>query len=194
MGSWPFTEQLTYRVNEPVSWRVINASNQAHPMHLHGFYYTVKSRGNRDSDHIYKEAYRYKTVTELLKPGETMSVSWVPEREGNWLFHCHTLVHIMPESFLREQMPMDDHDPANLANHARNGMGGIMMGIHVLPASTPAIKVDTVKPKERMLTLIAREQLNMFDTLPAKGFVLLEETILRGSHQRSRPAHCFNAK
>jgi len=180
--TWPFTEQLTYQVNEPVSWRVINASNQPHPMHLHGFYYTVKSRGTQDSDHIYKEAYRYKTITELLKPGETMSVGWVPEREGNWLFHCHTLVHIMPESFLREQMPMDDHNPVNLANHALNGMGGIIIGIHVLPSSTPVMKADAVKTKERMLTLIAREHLNMFDTLPAKGFVLLEGDRVSGDN------------
>ena len=172
--TWPYTEQLTYRVNEPVSWRVINASNQVHPMHLHGFYYTVRSRGKQDSDHVFNSAYSYKAITELLKPGETMAMDWVPEREGNWLFHCHTLVHIMPESFLREKMPFDDHGHENLADHALNGMGGLIMGIHVLPASTFVEKVDVVKTKERMLTLIAREQFNLFDTLPAKGFILLE--------------------
>jgi len=35
--SWPFTEQLTYKVGDPVNWRVINASSSGHPMHLHGF-------------------------------------------------------------------------------------------------------------------------------------------------------------
>ena len=37
--SWPSTERLTYRLGDPVRWRVINLSSQIHPMHLHGFYY-----------------------------------------------------------------------------------------------------------------------------------------------------------
>ena len=24
-----------------------------------------------------------------MNPGATMAMTWVPEREGNWLFHCH---------------------------------------------------------------------------------------------------------
>jgi hypothetical protein len=44
--SWPFTERLIYKEGEEVNWKVINASNQQHPMHLHGFYYTVNSHGN----------------------------------------------------------------------------------------------------------------------------------------------------
>ena len=43
--SWPFTERLTYTQHVPVNWRAINASNQVHPMHLHGFFYNVNSRG-----------------------------------------------------------------------------------------------------------------------------------------------------
>ena len=39
--SWPSTERLTYRLGDPVRWRVINLSSQIHPMHLHGFYYRV---------------------------------------------------------------------------------------------------------------------------------------------------------
>jgi FtsP/CotA-like multicopper oxidase with cupredoxin domain len=90
--TWPYTERLTYLIDQDVHWRVINASNQAHPMHLHGFYYTVNSRGNADRDMIYEEQYRRRSVTELVQPHETMSMTWTPEKEGNWLFHCHTLV------------------------------------------------------------------------------------------------------
>ncbi len=50
--TWPYTERLAYQKDEPVHWRVINASNQDHPMHLHGFYYTVNSRGNADTWYI----------------------------------------------------------------------------------------------------------------------------------------------
>jgi len=34
--SWPYTERLEYTAGEPVRWRVINATDSCHPMHLHG--------------------------------------------------------------------------------------------------------------------------------------------------------------
>ena len=43
---WPATERLTYRLGEPVRWRVLNLSSQPHPMHLHGFYFDVERLGN----------------------------------------------------------------------------------------------------------------------------------------------------
>ena len=45
--SWPATERLTYQLGDKVRWRVINLSSQAHPMHLHGFYFEVDSLGRR---------------------------------------------------------------------------------------------------------------------------------------------------
>ncbi len=44
--SWPHTERLTYRVGDSVRMRVINAGSAVHPMHLHGFYFNVDSRGD----------------------------------------------------------------------------------------------------------------------------------------------------
>ena len=39
--------ESTYRVDEDVHWRVINLDGpQRHPMHLHGFYFTVDSLGD----------------------------------------------------------------------------------------------------------------------------------------------------
>ena len=26
-----------------------------------------------------------------------MTMTWTPEREGNWLFHCHIMHHVSPE-------------------------------------------------------------------------------------------------
>ena len=56
--SWPATERLTYRVGETARWRVINLSSQAHPMHLHGFYFEVDSSGDglRDSSHRFRRS------------------------------------------------------------------------------------------------------------------------------------------
>src|SRR5262249_30381467 len=46
--SWPHTERLTYKAGEPVRWRWINSSYEAHPMHLHGAYFRVRSEGDGD--------------------------------------------------------------------------------------------------------------------------------------------------
>jgi FtsP/CotA-like multicopper oxidase with cupredoxin domain len=73
--TWPFTERLTYNEGEEVNWKVINASNQQHPMHLHGFYYTVTSHGNLYKDSASDKENIHKSVTELLNPGETMSTA-----------------------------------------------------------------------------------------------------------------------
>ena len=35
--SWPTTEKLKATVGDTLRWRVINANNDFHPMHLHGF-------------------------------------------------------------------------------------------------------------------------------------------------------------
>ena len=45
--SWPATERFTYRRDDVVHWRVVNLSSQAHPMHLHGFYFEVDGSRRR---------------------------------------------------------------------------------------------------------------------------------------------------
>jgi FtsP/CotA-like multicopper oxidase with cupredoxin domain len=172
--TWPYTERLTYQNKEPVNWRIINASNQPHPMHLHGFYFTVNSRGNADTDSIYKNSDRYLAVTELIHPHQTISMTWTPEREGNWLFHCHTLVHITAGSFLRKEPEMTEAQMNDLTTHARDGMGGLIMGITVLPAKNETGKAPDKKIKERALTLTIQEKKNYYDTLTGYGFVLSE--------------------
>jgi manganese oxidase len=173
--SWPYTERLTYKQNEPVNWRVINASNQAHPMHLHGFYFTLISKGNAYRDAFYKNESRPLEVTQLIQPHETMMIRWIPEKPGNWLFHCHTLVHIMPFSFLRTMPKMTEFEMNDVSTHAHNGMGGLMLGIHVLPAGK-IVKGKIIK-SERELTLIAQEEKSYFGRLPGKGFLLVEENV-----------------
>ncbi len=171
---WPYTERLTYQIGKPVHWRVINASNQEHPMHLHGFYFKVKSHGNADTDHILKEKERYLAVTELLKPHQTISLTWTPEREGNWLFHCHTLFHIMHGSFLRNIPEMTEEQMNDITRHALDGMGGLIMGIHVETSKKENGNVLDKKTNEREMTLIVQEKKNYYDTLTGKGFILSE--------------------
>jgi len=172
--TWPFTERLTYKQGEEVNWKVINASNQQHPMHLHGFYYTVNSHGNLYRDSASDKESMHNAVTELLNPGETMSMHWVPERPGNWLFHCHTMFHILPESFLRKIPKMEEMDPKDMTKHVKYGMGGLIMGLQILPSDKNWKLVKFENLKERNLTLIVKEKPNWCDSATGNGFILLE--------------------
>src|SRR5688572_2003802 len=51
--SWPHTERFNATVGDSVQWRVINGSSRRHPIHLHGFYFRVDSRGSIFSDTLY---------------------------------------------------------------------------------------------------------------------------------------------
>ncbi len=48
--SWPHTEPLSHTVGDTVRWRWLNPSSGPHPMHLHGFYFDVTSRGTYAAD------------------------------------------------------------------------------------------------------------------------------------------------
>ena len=126
--AWPNTERLSYAAGDTVRFRIVNASETPHPMHLHGFYFGVKSRGDERSEVRYADSAMQQVVTERLAPGRTFSLVWVPERAGNWLFHCHNNFHIL------RGHPLDGSrasEPKHVANHALEMMGGLVMGIRV---------------------------------------------------------------
>jgi hypothetical protein len=89
--SWPNTQHFTFTQGETVHWRWIDAAFEGHPLHLHGFYFRVDSRGNGQRDNVYQEdSQRDMVVTERLDPGDTRTISWVPERPGNCSFTATT--------------------------------------------------------------------------------------------------------
>ena len=163
--SWPHTERLTYHMGETVHWRVINASLANHPMHLHGFYFRVDSVGDAESDTIYGQEQRRLAVTELLRPGRTFALTWTPDRSGNWVFHCHVLPHISPERRYWRSMVM-------MADHALEGMSGLVTGITVLPAAGPVLVSAKSKMPTRKVELVATEILDVFGKDPGMAFAI----------------------
>ena len=113
--AFPYNELLTATVGEAERWRVVNASNREHPMHLHGFFYRVDSRGDLLADTIYSERER---------------------REVNWLFHCHLAFHVVPE-WARLDPPDAEHDA--MSGEVGRHMSGLVMAISVSapPGWTP---------------------------------------------------------
>jgi len=170
--AWPYTERLTYRVGDSVHWRWINAAQGNHPMHLHGTYYTVESVGDGERDTPLTGEQRRMVVTELMRPGKTMTLTWTPQQPGNWLFHCHVLAHISPGLRLRP----DDKEPSfaqGESHHAIDGMAGLVLGINVLPShAAPAAKQSDLPL--RKLLLIAKPLPGRYGNDPGLAFALRE--------------------
>jgi hypothetical protein len=121
--SWPHTERLKYATGDTARWRVVNLTLDPHAMHLHGFFFTVHGIGDGITDTQYSAADARKAVTEQLPPGSIMTMTWVPERAGEWLFHCHMLVHMMP--------PGHEAHAAVTADAPAAGMSGLVLGVSV---------------------------------------------------------------
>jgi FtsP/CotA-like multicopper oxidase with cupredoxin domain len=170
--AWPYTERLTYKVGESVHWRWINAAQGNHPMHLHGSYYTVDSIGDGERDTLLNSEQRRLVVTELMRPGITMSLTWTPHEPGNWLFHCHVLAHISPGLRLRPA----DKQPSfaqGESHHAMDGMAGLVLGINVLPSpAAPAAKHSDLPL--RSLRLVAKLEPGRYGRNPGFAFALQE--------------------
>src|SRR6516164_6817025 len=129
--SWPETERLTYRAGEAVHWRIINATSVAHAMHLHGFFFTVDGVGDPAHFVRYPELQRRKAVTEGIDLGHSFDMTWIPDRPGNWLFHCHMVNHMSPQ---RPLHPANSKLAADGPEHDHSaGMGGMVIGITVAP-------------------------------------------------------------
>jgi manganese oxidase len=170
--SWPNTETYRYSVGDSAHWRVINASSAVHPMHLHGFYYRVNSRGTEQVDTILpSNSAPHMVVTERLTPGRTMTMSWVPERPGNWLFHCHDNPHIAANLPLPGAVVAKRSDDGH-TNHAHEFMGGLVMGVDV--RAKAGATAPTRPARRRELRLIARVDTGGTPAEPAYGFVLEE--------------------
>lgn len=153
--SWPHTERLQAMVGDTMRVRVINASPAPHPMHLHGFYFTLLARGSAVHDSVFAPDQQRLAVTETLLRGETMAFVWSPKRPGNWLFHCHFIRHIERAQRLTPEPPHDQHH-----NHALDAMAGLITGIEVRPAMASGAYDDPpVQPRRRLrLHVTTRER------------------------------------
>lgn len=134
--AWPQTERFHYAVGDTVRWRIVNPTIQAHPMHLHGFYFRVDSHGDARTgdDSIYTPAQRRMAVTEVVKTGETAAITWSPDRPGGWIFHCHLTNHAskMPRVDHMEEIDYpESHDHDDPDHHVEKGMNGLIVGITV---------------------------------------------------------------
>ena len=90
--AWPAGDRVQYSRGDVVRWRVINASVDAHAMHLHGFYHRVLRRGDAMVDTVLATGTDL-VHTERVAAGGTYSATFTADRLGTWLFHCEDPAH-----------------------------------------------------------------------------------------------------
>jgi manganese oxidase len=166
--SWPHTQIADVTQGDTVRMRWINASDRMHPMHLHGFYFTVDRHGDMSQDTIYDASQKRLAVTELMPQGQTMSLSWVADRPGNWLMHCHMAAHMSPDLRAR---------PATMTNmkghnHTMEVMAGLVVGWRVLPKPEVSHVSTTTGSPRRELRLLVQTSPRRYGANPGIGFVV----------------------
>jgi len=152
--SWPYTERLEAEVGQEVTWKIVNASDLSHPMHLHGFHFWLDAQGDGESYRVFEGDERREEFTHSVEIMETFEITWLPKEPGRWLYHCHRMPHMrLPvpldpaDADLPERNP--DHEHMHAVDSGYAGMGGMILGITVRGHS----EFDTVngwKPGRRL--------------------------------------------
>ena len=165
--SWPYTERISAALGDSVRWRWVNASIREHPMHLHGFYFRVDSKGIMARDTLLAPEARRMVVTETMWPMQTMSVVWSPDRPGNWLYHCHLAFHVIPAARLDPPAHHDKHD--GLSADVDRHMAGLVLGMRV---TAPDTWVEPPREAPQRLRLLTQEGKARGRAPRAMGYVL----------------------
>jgi FtsP/CotA-like multicopper oxidase with cupredoxin domain len=164
--SYPYTQRIEVTTGDTIRWRWINATVRPHPMHLHGFYFTIHSRGFFLSDTAYDPAQQPSVVTEPMEAFHTMSMSWVPDRDGQWLFHCHIPYHAIASDARLE--PPKDHQ-AMTSDDPGEHMAGLVLPINVKPA--PGWTAEP-RPSPRSLRLFVQQGPKLGHAPRTLGYVI----------------------
>jgi CopA family copper-resistance protein len=82
-----FSEAPPVRValGETVRFVLVNNTMMEHPIHLHGFFFTVEN-GQGDWQPL--------KHTLNVKPGEKVGIIFTADEPGHWAFHCHLMLHM----------------------------------------------------------------------------------------------------
>lgn len=167
--SWPHTERIDMVQGDSARWRVINLTEAPHPMHLHGFYFSVRSKGNGVQDTLYGGDQERLAVTEVLQPFQTLSLAWSPERPGNWIYHCHFIGHVSHLASLdTENGKLDENALSHHGSDRPHQMYGLVLGIRVAPKGENARSTAEARP----IRLIVREKPEVYGKYTGYAYVL----------------------
>ena len=155
--SWPYTERLEYLVGSEVRWVWLNPSGNVHPMHMHGSYFQVLSAGDAEQSDPMPPSRMRDLSTNLMPIGGTMTTLWKPERTGRWIFHCHILTHISPEtSAFHHESSHDGGQHTDPMNH----MAGLVMGITIVARDRTRVEHKSAQAERKLQLVIAKDKSN----------------------------------
>lgn len=168
--SYPSTERLSYTRGDLVRWHIVNTSFEDHPLHLHGFYFRVDSRGDGLHDEIFPAgSQRERKVTEQITSGSTSLLTWRATRAGNWMFHCHLAYHVIAHA--QVAWLADGHHNLESLEHSGK-MGGMILKIKVEPK--PGDEPIAGAPVTRHLDLLVERASADSPHDPAFAYVVQE--------------------
>ncbi len=173
---WPHTETINLQQGDSTRFRIINATALYHPLHLHGFFYEIESRGNGRRDTAVPAAQRHLSNTDLIAPFETFTLAFVPSTPGNWLFHCHFSFHVDETVTLsgspRDSLSVDAtlHASHNLPAHEGHSMRGLVVGVKVAPS--PGYVEQSTENAREMHLFVQKSEGRLITGAPAYGFAL----------------------
>jgi len=81
-------EPFRASVGETQVWRLSNATEFAHPFHLHGYFFQVL-----DVDGVPIEPLAWRDTVDVPVDSTVRIAIPFDERPGTWMFHCHVLDH-----------------------------------------------------------------------------------------------------
>lgn len=88
---WPGTDPLVVRKDQKVRIRLANLSMNSHPIHLHGYEFTVVAHGARRM----KPSAQFEAVTINVPVGDARDIEFIANEPGDWALHCHKSHHTM---------------------------------------------------------------------------------------------------
>jgi hypothetical protein len=98
-------------------------------MHLHGFYYRIDAKGDGARDTLLTPAMRRMTVTEIVNPGETMAMSFLPivPGTGSSIVISPAISRITSAMDTEKGVAAPENDSHHMAD-APHQMYGLVMG------------------------------------------------------------------
>jgi FtsP/CotA-like multicopper oxidase with cupredoxin domain len=85
--SWGKHRTLKVRTGQRVEVEMVNRSQMAHPMHLHGHHFQVVAIDGRRVAGANRD-------TVLVPINGSVTIAFDADNPGRWLFHCHNLFHM----------------------------------------------------------------------------------------------------
>jgi FtsP/CotA-like multicopper oxidase with cupredoxin domain len=86
--AFPDIPNITVQEGQTIHLHIVNNTDEAHPMHLHGHIFTLLAKNGKRL-----AGSPIHTDSVLVGPKETWDIAFVANNPGLWMFHCHVLIH-----------------------------------------------------------------------------------------------------